>query len=60
VPRGPDGARPLLPVRPAVLCDREHLVPLAANLAAEYPRETALLVADRLVPLESAAAGGPA
>jgi len=57
--RGPNGERPLLPARPEVLVDREHLVPLAANLAADHPREAACLVADHLVPL-AAAAGGPA
>ncbi len=59
-PRGPNGARPLLPAHPEVLADREHLVPLVANLAAEHPREAARLIREHLVPLENAAAGGPA
>jgi uncharacterized protein (TIGR01319 family) len=54
------GARPLLPRQPAVLADREYLVPLAANLAAEHPRQAARLVVDNLVPLAAAGQGGRA
>jgi uncharacterized protein (TIGR01319 family) len=45
------GARPLLPRQPAVFADRDYVVPLAANLAAEYPTQAARLVVDSLVPL---------
>jgi uncharacterized protein (TIGR01319 family) len=46
------GARPLLPLHPSVLADRQYLVPIAANLAADFPREAARLAVDGFVPGE--------
>ena len=54
------GARPLLPAGPSVLADRDYLVPVAANLAADFPLPAARLVVDNLVPLDAAGQGGPA
>ncbi|MCX7029159.1 MAG: glutamate mutase L [Spirochaetes bacterium] len=59
-PDASTGARPLLPARPAVLADREYVVPIAANLAADFPLQAARLVVDNLVPLEAAGQGDPA
>lgn len=54
------GARPLLPAGPSVLADRDYVVPVAANLAADFPLPAARLVVDNLVPLDAAGQGDPA
>jgi uncharacterized protein (TIGR01319 family) len=51
------GARPLLPARPSVLADRDYLVPVAANLAADFPRQAARLLVDGLTCLDADAQG---
>jgi len=51
------GARPLVPVRPSVLADRQYLVPIAANLAADFPRPAARLAVDGFAPLDAGSPG---
>lgn len=54
------GARPLLPARPSIFADREYLVPIAANLAADFPHQAARLAVDNLVALDGDAQGARA
>jgi len=51
------GARALLPSRPSVLADRAYVVPIAANLAADFPRPAARLAVDSFVALDGDAHG---